>query len=100
MTLYAKWIIGVYTVHFEGNGGSDTPDQAVNYQALAVYPPIPEKEGALFLRWRREITVENAESEDEEETEEAETEFVEFDFSTPITGDITLYAEWHEGASE
>jgi len=55
-------------------------DQAVNYQALAIYPPIPTKTGALFSCWCSD--------------EELETEF---NFSTPITGNITLYAKWHEG---
>jgi uncharacterized repeat protein (TIGR02543 family) len=80
MTLYAKWLTDVYTVHFEPNGGAALPDQSVNYQALAIYPPVPTKPGALFLRWCSD--------------EELETEF---DFSAPITGNITLYAKWHEG---
>jgi len=82
ITLYAKFIINAYTVHFETNGGTETPDQSVNYQALLVYPPIPTKSGALFLRW----------CSDAEMT-------TEFNFSTPITGNITLFAKWHEGAS-
>jgi len=81
MTLYAKWVMDVYMVQFEGNGGTDTPSQSVSFQGLAVYPPIPAKEGALFLRW----------CSDEELT-------AEFDFSTPLTGNITLYADWHGGS--
>ena len=82
MTLYARWIMDVYTVQFEGNGGTETPSQSVSFQGLAIYPPVPTKAGALFLRW----------CSDEELT-------VEFDFSTPLTGNITLYADWHGGAS-
>jgi uncharacterized repeat protein (TIGR02543 family) len=81
-TLYARWIMDVYTVQFEGNGGTNTPNQSVSFQELVVYPPVPTKAGALFLRW----------CSDEELS-------VEFDFSTPITGNITLYADWHGGAS-
>lgn len=80
-TLYAKWQMDIYAIAFESNGGSAVPDQSVNFRALAVYPPAPVKDGSLFLRWCGDVELEN-----------------EFDFSTPITGNMTLYAEWHEGA--
>ena len=83
ITIYARWLMGIYTVHFVPNGGTEIPDQAVNFQELAIYPPVPTKAGALFLQWCSD--------------EELETEF---DFSISIIGDLTLYAKWHEGASE
>jgi uncharacterized repeat protein (TIGR02543 family) len=81
MTLYARWAVNVLTITFNANGGSDVEDQLVEYNKLAVYPPIPSKDGALFYRWcvDSELTM-------------------EFDFSTPITENMTLYAAWHGGA--
>jgi uncharacterized repeat protein (TIGR02543 family) len=81
MTLYAKWLTKNFTVHFESNGGTVIPDQLVNFRALAIYPPVPDKAGALFLRWSNDAGLEN-----------------EFNFSTPITENTILYAKWHEGA--
>lgn len=81
-TIYARWLIDMYTVQFDSNGGTDTPNQSVDYQGFVIFPPIPAKDGALFLRWcsDRELST-------------------EFDFSTPLTENITLYADWYEGAS-
>jgi uncharacterized repeat protein (TIGR02543 family) len=80
MTLYARWDVAVLAVIFVPNGGSEVDDQSVEYNGLVVYPPVPAKEGALFYRWCEDSGL-----------------TTEFDFSTPVTENITLYAAWHGG---
>ena len=91
LTLYAKWTeveIPVvppedifYTVTFDSRGGSAVKKQYVKEETTAARPADPEREGFVFDGWY------NAEDD-------------EFDFSTPITADITLYAKWVEDTSE
>jgi len=82
--IYAAWEINVLAVSFDSGGGTEIEEQHIGYGGLAVYPPTPEKEGALFARWCR----------DAELTEE-------YDFSTPVREDTVLYAQWHgEGGEE
>jgi uncharacterized repeat protein (TIGR02543 family) len=81
--LYAKWEINIYTVDFDSGGGSDVERQEIPHGKLAVYPHIPEKDGAVFNRWC---------------IDEGLT--IEFNFSDPITGDITLYAAWYGGGDD
>jgi uncharacterized repeat protein (TIGR02543 family) len=80
LTLYARWSVNILTITFNANEGSDIEDQLVEYNKLAIYPPVPSKDGALFYRWcvDSELTT-------------------EFDFSTPITENMTLYAAWYGG---
>ena len=70
-----------YTVTFETGEGSDVDDQVVNENETAVEPKDPTREGYTFGGWYL----------DEECT-------IPFDFSTPITEDITLYAKWTKNA--
>ena len=56
-------------------------DQEIADGGVAVVPPTPEKENAVFLRW----TLEGGER---------------FSFRTPITGDLTLTAAWEEIVAE
>ena len=67
-----------YTVTFDANGGSDVPSQTVIYNNKATSPDRPEKGGWYFGGWF---------------TDEACTQ--EYDFNTPVTGDLTLYAGWY-----
>jgi uncharacterized repeat protein (TIGR02543 family) len=83
VTLYAKWEINVYPVNFNSNGGSIVEHQEVSYGGVAVYPPIPTRDGYLFNRW----------CSDSELT-------VEFNFAAPITGNLTLYAAWYGGTND
>ena len=66
-----------YTVTFESNGGSAVDPQTVEENALAAEPTAPTRSGYRFTGWY---------------TDAALTE--QFVFTTPITGDITLYAGW------
>ena len=77
ITIYANWVINTYTVEFDTNGGSTIADQTVNYNATATQPENPTKDGFTFSGWYA----------DSELTQE-------FDFSTPIVQDITIYAKW------
>ncbi len=73
-----------YTVSFESNGGSAVSAQTVSDGDFAKKPADPEKDGKAFSGWFTSL-------------DGGETLFqTEFDFSTPITSDITLYAKWSE----
>jgi len=80
ITLYAKWRRGNEgwaVVTFESNGGSDVPEQYVLQGDLCTKPGDPYKLGWELDAWY---------------SDEGLT--VEFDFDTPVDGDITLYAKW------
>lgn len=73
-TLYAKW---TYTVTFNTNGGSDVADIPAVHNTTITQPADPVKAGENFTGWF---------------TDPACT--IQFNFATPITGSITLYAGW------
>jgi pilin isopeptide linkage protein/uncharacterized repeat protein (TIGR02543 family) len=73
----ANWKINHYTVKFESNGGSTVPDQTVNYSEKASEPADPTKSGYIFKGWFKDAEL-----------------TTEYDFNTPVTDDITLYAKW------
>ena len=82
LTLYAKWVEGspppVYTVWFDSNGvGSAPAPQDVESGNTATEPGAPGVETWTFCGWYLEPECVNA-----------------YDFSTPVTADITLYAKW------
>ena len=66
-----------YTVNFCANGGSEVEDQSVRRGSKAIAPENPVKEDHQFFGWYY----------DSECTRE-------FNFNTPITADIELYAKW------
>ena len=63
-----------YTVTFNSDGGSVVEAQTIEQGSVAVLPTAPTKDGFNFVRW--------------------ELNGEEYDFSTPVTGDITLVAVW------
>ncbi|MDE6706255.1 MAG: InlB B-repeat-containing protein [Treponemataceae bacterium] len=63
-----------YTVMFDSNGGSDVASQKVEEGKLATKPANPKNGDAPFLNWLKDGK--------------------SFNFSTPITANITLIAEW------
>ena len=85
ITLYAKWTEeGTtptptnYTVTFDANGhGTALAAQTVEEGKTATKPANPTETGWVFGGWYKEAACTNA-----------------FDFATPITGNITLYAKW------
>ena len=69
-----------YTVTFNAYGGFPTPDeQHVKSGEKAVLPAEPTLKGYTFAFWYLGEDEENATA---------------YDFDTPVTGDITLYANW------
>ena len=78
ITLYAKWSESQYTVSFNSVDGSEVAAQIVPYGGKAVFPEIPMKDKCVFQMWQRKT----------------DDKYTEFDFSTPITQDLTLYALW------
>jgi uncharacterized repeat protein (TIGR02543 family)/uncharacterized repeat protein (TIGR01451 family) len=78
ITLYAKWTLNTYTVTFNSNAGSAVPSQVVNHNATATAPaPPPTKAGSTFAGWYVDAALTTL-----------------FNFATPITADITLFAKW------
>ena len=78
LELVAKWDINQYTVKFVSDHGS-FKDQTIEYGGTIDTDKltIPEVEGYTFDGWYTD-----------------DTRTKEFDFSTPITGDTTVYAKW------
>ena len=66
------------TIHFDSNGGSDVPEQHVNYGDQSAKPADPTKAGHTFAGWFTDSGLSQA-----------------FDFNnTAVTTDLTLYAKW------
>ena len=63
-----------YTVTFDTNGGSKVNSQTIPYGKTAKTPAIPAKTGYTFAGWYLEGE--------------------KFNFSTPVTKDMTLTAKW------
>ena len=81
ITLTAKWEKVVappvtYTVTFNSDGGSAVAAQTVEDGKTATKPADPTKEGYTFVGWYLGSTA--------------------YDFSKPVTGNITLTAKWEK----
>ncbi|GAB3803852.1 hypothetical protein GCM10028798_23410 [Humibacter antri] len=83
MTLFAQWSANEYTVSFDSQGGSNVAAQNVAYGADAALPTPPVLGGHTFLGWFTEPSGGSR-----------------WAFTTPITGDLTLYAQWGVGGAE
>ena len=87
ITLYAHWSSPDsgsssssserYTVTFECNGGSAVASQTVRDGRTASEPEAPQREGYRFQGWYTDSALTQA-----------------YDFSTPVRGNLTLYAGW------
>ena len=77
ITLTAQWI-ELFTVTFNADGGNPTPEpQTVRQGNTAALPtPAPTRDGYDFVHWS------------------PQDQTTEFNFSTPITANITLTAQW------
>ena len=78
-TIYALWAAQYFTVRFESNGGSAIPSQSVAFGETAYEPDDPVKPGGSFDGWYLDQALTRP-----------------FDFSTPITEDLVLYAKWEQ----
>jgi uncharacterized repeat protein (TIGR02543 family) len=77
-TLYAKWTQVSATVTFNSRQGSTIAAQSVNIGQTAETPEsIPIRSGYIFVCWCGDSAAQN-----------------QYNFNTPVTGDITLYARW------
>lgn len=68
-----------YGITFNTDGGSNIPSQIVLELGTANEPETPTKEGFIFKGWYSNSELTEA-----------------FDFTTPITEPINLYAKWEE----
>jgi uncharacterized repeat protein (TIGR02543 family) len=76
-TLYARWSANLYTVSFNSQGGSNVAPESVNYGDPATPPAPPVRAGYTFLGWYADASGGD-----------------QWEFTTPITADLTLYAQW------
>ncbi|MDR1225996.1 MAG: leucine-rich repeat protein [Prevotellaceae bacterium] len=77
VTLYAKWTVNTYRVAFNSDGGSAVDTATVSYNGNVPEPSAPTKAGNTFASWYSD-----------------EDLAAPYDFGTPVTADITLYAKW------
>ncbi len=66
-----------FTVTFNTNGGSAVASQTVMYNTAAAKPTDPTRSGYTFEGWYTDKALTTA-----------------YDFSTPVTVDLELYAKW------
>lgn len=64
-------------VIFNTNGGSNISNQNLNKYDKAVKPADPTREGYIFVGWFSDFNLTK-----------------EYDFTLPVTTDLTLYAKW------
>ena len=82
ITLYARWSeVGetVYTVTFDTDGGNEIDPVSVKADEKVSEPTTPVKSGYKFGGWYSDAGKQN-----------------KYDFNTPVTENITLYAHWSE----
>ena len=78
LVINGNFTINKYTVTYNSNGGSTVDPQTVKYNDKAKEPTAPTKSGYTFAGWY---------TDNEKFT-------TKYDFATPVTADITLYAQW------
>ncbi|MDR0456088.1 MAG: InlB B-repeat-containing protein [Treponema sp.] len=80
ITLYAKWNTGIisFTITFDSNEGSAVPSQTINSGNAAMRPTQPTRNGYTFDNWYSNSDLTTL-----------------YNFSTPVTKDIILYAKWN-----
>jgi uncharacterized repeat protein (TIGR02543 family) len=80
-TVTAKYVVNLYTITFNSNGGTNVDAKTANYGTNVIKPEAPTRIGYTFIDWYTDNeTFENA-----------------FDFTNlkmPAT-DTTLYAKWN-----
>lgn len=85
-TFYAKWTANEYTVTFDANEGTVTPEsKTVTYDGTYGELPTPKHPGYKFLGWFTDLTG---------------TDKVTADNKVSITAAQTLYAHWSEDDSK
>lgn len=69
----------LYTVTFETNGGSSIDSQLLEAGGKVTKPQDPTSQGKVFVNWYSDEELTNV-----------------YDFNTPVTSSIKLYAKWEE----
>lgn len=82
VTLYAQWQHAESSVTFVTNGGTNVDSQQVSYNHAASEPLAPERSGYSFFGWYTDSELTQA-----------------YNFHTPVTSNITLYAKWQSAAA-
>lgn len=80
MTLYARWSNPeekIYTISFDTDGGSEIEAVSVVEKEKLMQPTDPTKTGFEFDGWYTDSD-----------------RLTAYDFESPVTADITLYAKW------
>jgi uncharacterized repeat protein (TIGR02543 family) len=77
VTLYAQWQNGNSEVTFVVNGGTPILPQSVDHNSTITEPLPPSRDGYKFFGWYTDIELTQA-----------------YDFQTPVTSSMTLYAKW------
>jgi fibro-slime domain-containing protein/uncharacterized repeat protein (TIGR02543 family) len=81
ITLFAQWRINTYKVKFETDGGTHVDSQIVNFNAKVTEPPLVSKDTTvgsfIFEGWFQDKTLTTL-----------------YDFNTPVTDSLVLYAKW------
>ena len=80
-TVYAKWTAKDYEVSFVTEHGDAPTSQNVKYNETADDPGKLTEDGYTFIGWYTDHTC-----------------TTEFNFSTPITSNTTVYAKWEKNA--
>lgn len=92
ITLYAQWRIyhiptrpttKTYTVTFESNGGSEVASQTVKKGGQVEEPEAPIKDNYIFEGWYTDSELTS-----------------QYDFSSAVRNNITLYAKWKSEAED
>jgi uncharacterized repeat protein (TIGR02543 family) len=66
-----------FNVKFNSNGGSSVQSQTIAYNNKAVKPTMPKRAGYTFVHWYKDSSLKSV-----------------YNFNTPVTDDIVLYAKW------
>ncbi len=75
--LYAYWLVDKFNVYFDSNEGTDVSTQVVAYNCVAKTPDVPTRNGYTLDCWCTDPELASP-----------------YNFTTPITGDLNLYAKW------
>ena len=77
ITLYAKWQLNVYEATVHWNNGQDNTIIFIEHGSLLEEPGLPSREEHGFKGWYLDVSLSQV-----------------YDFSTLVTGDISIYAKW------
>lgn len=75
--VFVEGKVPTHTVTFDGQGGSVTAPETVDHGVTATEPADPTRDGYTFDGWYNDATA-----------------GMPYDFTTPVTADVTLYAHW------